>query len=441
MSAGVGAGATVRGAGVRSAFRTERRKLAAQASVRALALVCLIGPLAFAAVLRLQGGVPGDALFGVWVHSSGFAVALVLLAFAGNWGFPVIAGVVAGDLFAHEDRLGTWKTVLTRSCSRRELFAGKVLAAAVMVIAMAVLAAIASLAAGLVVTGDQALVGLGGTLISPAACLGLVLASWLACTAPLLAFTGLAVLFSVATRNGIMGVLGPLLVALMFQLLALIGKGTVVHLLLVSSAFDGWHGLFTAQPFYRPLVLGILVSAAWLAACLGAAWMILRRRDFAGPPVARRAGWVAPVRVAAGSAAVLALLAAASSWGPTAVTATRLRDAITPTFNNLTVLQQEQLGRRIPAGAHLTIVSSCGRRAGVGPGPGDWTCTLDVFIPQPGAIPFQQAPVTYDVSVQSNGCYKAEAPLSLVGQQTLRAADGRIVVNPLFTFYGCFDIT
>jgi hypothetical protein len=43
--------------------------------------------------------------------------------------------------------------------------------------------------------------------------------------------------------------------------------------------------------------------------------------------------------------------------------------------------------------------------------------------------------------VQSNGCYKAEAPLSLVGQQTLRAADGRIVVNPLFTFYGCFDTT
>jgi hypothetical protein len=62
-----------------------------------------------------------------------------------------------------------------------------------------------------------------------------------------------------------------------------------------------------------------------------------------------------------------------------------------------------------------------------------------VFIPQPGAVPLQPTPVTYDVSANSDGCYKATAPPSFVGQQTIRAPGGKNIVNPLFTFYGCFN--
>jgi len=422
--------------------RSERRKLAAQTPARLLALVCLLGPFAFAAVLGLQSGVPADTLFGVWVHTSGFAVSLVVLGFAGSWGFPVIAGVLAGDLFSAEDRHGTWKTLLTRSCSRWDVFAGKVLAAAMFGAAMVAITALSSLVAGLVVAGDHPLVGLSGTLLSGGRSLALVLASWVLSLFPLLAFMSIAVLFSVATRNGIMGVLGPILVALAMQLLALVGSGTWVHTLLVASAFDDWNGLFTAHPFFGPLVLGSLVSVAWMVACLGVSWLILRRRDFAGPPVARRPGWVMPARAVVGTAVVLAALAAAGNLGPAAITASRLKAAITPTFNDLTLLQQRLLGRVVPAGAKLRILTSCNRRAGASTGPGDdWSCTLDVFIPQPGAVPFQQTPVTYDVSVKSDGCYKAEAPPSFVGQQMMRDAQGHNVVNPLFTIYGCFDTT
>jgi hypothetical protein len=62
-----------------------------------------------------------------------------------------------------------------------------------------------------------------------------------------------------------------------------------------------------------------------------------------------------------------------------------------------------------------------------------------VFIPQPGAQPFQQTPVTYDVSVTADGCYKAESPPTFVGQQTMRDASGHSIVNPLFTIYSCFN--
>ena len=126
--------------------RAEARKLRTQLATRVLALICVLGPFAFAGCCRIQSGSPADTLFGVWVHSSGFAVSLVVLGFAGSWGFPLIAGVLAGDIFSSEDRYGTWKTVLTRSCTRRDLFAGKVLAAATFAAGLMALLRLSSLA-------------------------------------------------------------------------------------------------------------------------------------------------------------------------------------------------------------------------------------------------------------------------------------------------------
>ena len=235
-----------------NAFRTELQKLGAQLTSRLLAVICIAGPFAFAAVLKVQSGTPADALFGAWVHTSGFAISLVILGFAGTWGFPLIAGLLGGDLFSSEDRHGTWKTILTRSCTRSDLYAGKLLAATALAVALTLLLALSSVLAGVLLVGAHSLVDLSGVPTPPGRLLGLTLLSWLLCLLGMLAYTSVAILFSVATRNGIVGVLGPLLVALLTQLLDLIGKGVGVHLLLIGSAFDGWHGLFTTHRFYGP---------------------------------------------------------------------------------------------------------------------------------------------------------------------------------------------
>ncbi|MGO9498061.1 MAG: ABC transporter permease [Solirubrobacteraceae bacterium] len=425
--------------GVWSVYRAERRKLSTQLPTRLLALICVLGPFAFAGVLKIQTGSPADTLFGVWVHQSGFALSLVVLSFCGAWGFPVLAGILAGDIFASEDRYGTWKMVLTRSSTRRSVFAGKLLAAMTFSVGLLVLLAISSLAAGLLLVGDGALVDLGGRTLSTGHSVLLVLAAWLLNVLPMLAFTSLAVLLSIVSRNGIVGVVGPALVDLVMQLLLLVGSGVWLHMLLAASAFQDWYALFTAHPYFGPLVIACVVSVIWIVACLGGSWLIIRRRDFAGTPVSRRPGWVVPVRVAVGSAVLVAFLAIASNWGPAGDTAARLKASIDPSFNNLTILQQRELGRTVARGAKLTVLTNCSRRAATPTGPGDWICTLDVFIPQPGAEPFNQTPVTYDVSVQSNGCYKAESPPSFVGQQTMQDAKGNSVVNPLFVIYGCFN--
>ena len=426
-------------AGFGDAYRAELDKLFAQLTTRLLALVAVLGPFAFAAVLKVQSGTPADALFGAWVHSSGFAISLVILGFAGSWGFPIIAGLIAGDQFASEDRHGTWKTILTRSCTLEDVFAGKLLAAGTVVIAITALLCGASLIAGIALVGAQSLVNLSGVLSSAGHVLAVTIVSWLYCLLPVLAYTSVAVLFSVATRNGILGVLGPLLVALVTQLLDLIGKGVIVHMLLIGSAFDGWHGLFVSHPFLGPLLVSGAVCVAWIAACLTASWLILRRRDFLARTDAGKPNWTTPVRVVAIATVVIAVLALGSSVGPTGVTAYRVSAAIGPEFDNVTLLQQALIGRHAPPGAKLDVLPNCNRRGAAAVGPGDWNCDLYVYLPQPNSVAFQQTSVEYDVSVQYNGCYKAQSPPTFIGGPTMQDTRGRSVTNPLFIVYGCFN--
>ena len=422
------------------AYATELRKLTAQLTTRLLAVVAVFGPFAFALLLTIQSGTPSDALFGAYVHSSGFAVSLVTLGFAGNWGFPIIAGLLAGDLFASEDRHGTWKTILTRSCTREDLFAGKLLAAATVAIAISLLLAAASIVAGVVLVGAHSLVNLSGAPAAAGRVFALTAVSWIYCVLPMLAYTSLAVLFSVATRNGILGVLGPLLVALVTQLLDLIGRGVIMHTLLIGPAFDGWHGLFAGHPYLGPLLLSGLVCVLWIAACLSVSARLLSRRDFVARSDAAGPSWRAPIRVVAAVTVIVAILALGADVGPTGVTADRLSAAIGPTFNNVTIAQQAMIGRNAPPGARLDVLPNCNRRGARSIGPGDWNCTLYVYLPQPNAVPFQQTQVDYEVSVQYNGCFKAQSPPSFLGGPTMRDAGGHSVANPLFIVYGCFNI-
>ncbi len=422
-----------------SVYRVELEKLLAQLAIRVLVLACALGPFAFGAVLKIQSGTPTDAVFGVWVHSTGVATSLVILSFAGSWGFPLIAGVVAGDMFSSEDRNNTWKMILVRSCTRGEVFTGKLLAAVTLTSALLALTMVSSIAAGAVFVGAHALVGLTGQLIASGHAVALTVLVWLVCLVPLLTYTTIAVLFSIMTRNGIMGVVGPVLVALVTTLLGLIGSGVWMHLLLVGSTFTAYFALFTAHPYFGPLLVSIAANLLWAIGAIAASWAILRRRDFVARVASRRSTWVAPLRVLVAATATIAILALLGNVGPVGVTAPRLDTAVATTFNNLTLLQQQIIGRQVPAGARLDIVPYCNRRGQRSLGPGDWTCNVDVFLPQPKRVPFQRSIVEYDVSVSADGCFKAQSPPAFVGSPTMTDAAGRQVVNPLFIVYGCFN--
>jgi ABC-2 type transport system permease protein len=259
----------------------ECAKLAAQLKARVVLAACLAGPFAFAAALRLQSSMPEDTLFGRSVKESGFAVPLVVLGFAALWVFPVLTSVVGGDVFSAEDRYGTWKTVLTRSRSRSEMFVGKVATAVGFSSLAAGVLAVSSVAAGVLLVGPQPLVGLSGALLPPSHALARVTLAWASVLPPIVSFTAVAVLVSVVTRSSAAGIGLPVVAALAMQLFALVDGPEMLRRMLITSAFGAWHGLLAEPPYYGPLVHGATASGAYATVSLAIAYHLLRRRDIA----------------------------------------------------------------------------------------------------------------------------------------------------------------
>jgi ABC-2 type transport system permease protein len=266
--------------GFLSVWYWENVKLVRQVRVQAAAAVCLIAPFLVVLALKVQNAVPQDTLFGQWVHSSGFAVPLVILSYSGQWGLPLLTAIVAGDIFSSEDHFGTWKTVLTRSRSRGEVFIGKVSAAVTYSVTMLVLLAGASILAGMVM-GRQPLVDLSGQLVSPGHALVRVAASWATQFAPLVGFCALAILLSVVSRNSVVGIGGPVLVGLLMQLATLVNMPESVRAALLATPFSSWHGFWVRPPFFGPFREGLVTSAAWFVSCLDGAWLVFRYRSIA----------------------------------------------------------------------------------------------------------------------------------------------------------------
>jgi ABC-2 type transport system permease protein len=258
-------------------WRIELIKLAGQLRVQGIVALCLVVPFLAVGGLNLQSATPGDTAFGQWVHTSGFAIPMVILGFAGQWVLPVLAAVVAGDIFSCEDHFGTWKTILTRSRSRGELFAGKFLAAVTFVVAAILLLTVTDLAAGLV-AGTQPVVGLSGQLVQPGQATGLVVVSWLSQLPPVLGFTALAVLSSVLSRNSVVGIGIPVILVGVFQVVTLINLPAVAQQALLSTPFLAWHGFWAQPAFYGPFRDALVTCAAWFAICTTVAWLVFRRR-------------------------------------------------------------------------------------------------------------------------------------------------------------------
>jgi ABC-2 type transport system permease protein len=427
------------GPGVVAAVRVEIAKLSSQVALRIVFALCVIVPAVFAIVMRVASSRPADTLFGRWAGTSGFATSLTMLNWAAAYGVPLLAGLFAGDMFAGEDRHDTWKTILTRSTSRARLFVGKALAAALAVWVGFALIAVVSIVASMAAVGSAPLVGLSGQLIPAGHALGLVLASWVLSLLSSTAFVALGLLLSIATRSGSVGVLGPLVVAIVLQLLEAIASGRIVRSVLLSTPFDAWHVLFTDSAGTAVIVQAVATSLGYTAVFGGAAWYLLRRRDFAGVDAVPARRHRATMRMGVAVAAISALLVGLSSVGPTALTASQLGASLAATFGNLAeVRYQWQTGAK--ADTSIPWQATCtrgGTPTGATPstatGAGDdWACTIVDTRASDGA-----GANVLDVTLKANGCYQVQSPPGAVGTLYVNNDKGRPFLNPLFAFDGC----
>lgn len=435
--------AEVRPAPLRRTFGFELVKLLAQWRIRLLLLVCLIAPGAFVAAVGQQSSLPADTVFGRWMALSGWAGPLVILAFCGSWALPLLTSLVAGDVFAIEDRLGTWAHLVVMVRSPRRIFAAKALASLLVVVALMACIALSATVGGLVGIGSHPLVGLDGHTLSVGDAGRRVLLAWLCAVLPTLAYAAVGLLGSVTMGRSPMGLLLPALIALLLQVVAMLPLPAVVRMALPSNAFLAWRGLFTEPAQLGPIWVGLLVSLAWVVVATAAAYRIFVRRNFSdrthdgsGRRIALEG--LLPLAVVSAVAAVVLIVATpATSSG---ITRAKVDDSLSMTFSRLYVLQTSELHRPAVTVAAMKTTAACKKGgpddANKGPG-NDWRCVVSWHTP--GTAFVGQA--TFQLDVAADGRYVADGdgPTEVNGSFQLHTAYGD-APNPLWQFDGLVDL-
>jgi len=271
----------VRG-GTLVAYRWELRKLAAQKRTYIGIGSAVVLPVIFVVVMALQRGGPYDAPLGHNLRRTGLSLALVVLTFASRFGAQLVTALVAGDIVASEDSVGTLKMILTRSLRRGQILGGKILAAFTYVAAVMLAFAAAGVVAGVAAWGFNPLTTLAHTQISAAHALGLTIAAVAVFAMPLAGVAAFAILLSTWTRNSAAAIVGALVYALAQEAIGgLVHRDWARHYLL-SDQYDGWQGLFRSSTDWALVGRALWVSAIFAAIPLVAALVIFSRRDVAG---------------------------------------------------------------------------------------------------------------------------------------------------------------
>ncbi|SNS64117.1 ABC-2 type transport system permease protein [Streptosporangium subroseum] len=432
-----------RPAPVTHAYRFELAKLLSQWRIRLLLLACWLAPAAFVAVVSLQSSLPTDTVFGRWMNATGWSGALVVLDFSCSWALPLLTALVAGDVFAVEDRLGTWRHLLVAVRSPQRIFVAKTLASLTVILLLVAGLAASGIAGGLAAVGNQPLAGLDGHLLAPADAAGTVLLAWACVLAPTLAFAAVGLLGSVALGRSPMGLLMPALLALVLQLAQLLPLPVAVQLALPSHAFLAWRGLFTSPAQAGPLLIGLAVSLAWAVTATALAYRLFLRRDFtdlAYDGSGRRvlvAGVVPLVALVALTFGVISVATPATGSG---IEKGKLQDSLATAYAHLYRLQTRELHRPDVTEAQLQATASCDKGGSrvLDQGAGnDWRCVVSWRLPGATAV----GNAIYQLDVTADGRYVADGdgPKEVNGYFQVRTPTGD-APNPLWQFDGNVDL-
>jgi len=411
--------------------------------VRLLMLLSWLGPGLVVFAVDKQSTLPSDTLFGREMHATGWAGSLVVLGVAGTWVLPLLASVVAGDVFSSEDRLGTWRHLLIAVRSHRRIFAAKAIASLTVILLGLTGLAVSSVIGGLLAEGNQPLVGLDGHQLGGGEAGGKVLLAWVCVLAPTLALAAVGLLGSVALGRSPMGLLLPMLAALGMQVAQLLPLPVAVRLALPGYAFISWNGLFADPQQLGPLLIGVGVSLVWAVVATALAYLLFLRRDFTNlnnDGAGRRALTSGVLPLAGLLAATVGVVAVSTGAGGSGIDQDKIQRSVATAFAHLYRLQQAQMRQPPATEAQLKTSAVCGKREGLGAqvGPGnDWRCT--VFWVLPGNNVTAQA--IYQLNVSANGRYIADGdgPVQVNGY-FLIVTEGEVVPNPLWQFDGNVDL-
>jgi ABC-2 type transport system permease protein len=424
-------------------YRFELTKLLTQWRLRVVLMACLIAPGGFVAVVSAQTTLPTDTVFGRWMHATGWAGSLVVLAFACSWGLPLLTSLVAGDVFAAEDRLGTWRHLLVAVRSPRKIFLAKALASLTVIVLMVTALCASSIVGGLAAVGSHPIVGLDGHTFAAGDAARAVLVAWLCVLAPTLAFAAVGLLGSVVLGRSPMGLLVPAVLALAMNLVLMLPVPVAIRLSLPSNGFLAWRGLYTTPAQTGPLVVGIIVSLVWASVATGLAYLLFVRRDFtdlAYDGAGRRALAAAVLPLAALVGITALVVTTATPAADSGIDKKKLEQSLSTAYAHLYRMQTDELHRPAVTEAELDTSAACDkggdRVADRGPG-NDWRCVVSWRLPGSSAV----GTAIYQLDVAAEGRYVADGdgPKEVNGNFSVRTPTGD-APNPLWQFDGYVDL-
>lgn len=428
---------------LRDALHFELAKSLAQWRTRILIVACWIAPAVLVALVSAQRSLPVDTVFGRWMGQSGWAGPLVVLSFSGSWVLPLAASLVFGDVFAAEDRVGTWQHLLVAIRSPRRIFAAKVVAGVGVLLVMVIGLAASSVIGGLVAVGNETLVGLGGQPLSPSHAAGDVLLAWASALAPALAFAAVGVLGSVVFGRSPIGLVTPALLALAMQTAQMLPLPVAVRVALPSYGFTSWHGIFTEPVQTAPVVVGLVVALAWTAAAALLAYRMFLRRNFTDPDydgAGRGAVTAAVLSLAGLLAATVAVVATTIGASGSGIDRPQLEASLARAYAHLYRLQTGELHRPAVTEQKLRTSASCDKGGGLesdsGPG-NDWRCVVTWHLGGTGAL----GSAVYQLDVAADGRFVADGdgPQQVNGFFQIRTPQGD-EPNPLWQFDGSVNL-
>ncbi len=424
-------------------YRFELRKTLSLWRIRLVLVAALVGPGVLVAVMGNQTSLPADTVFGRWMGMSGWAGSLVVLDAASSYGLPLLTCLVAGDAFAAEDRIGTWRHLLMAVRSPKRIFAAKALASLTVIWVVVLLLAVSSVAGGLLGIGNHPLVGLDGSVLGPAAAARGVGLAWVVVLVPTTAFAALGLLGSVVLGRSPMGLLVPAVVASVMSLAQLLPLPVALRMALPTQAFVAWRGLFTDPPQTGPLALGLGVSLAWAAVATAVALRLFLRRDFtdlAHDGSGRRTVLAAAPLVGLTVVTGFVVAVAAPGATGTGIERPKLEASLATSFGHLYRVQAAELHRAPVTEAQLATTASCdkggSRLEDTGPG-ADWRCVVTWHLPGASAV----GTAIYQLDVTADGRYVADGdgPKEVNGSFTVRSSRGD-APNPLWQLDGTVDL-
>ena len=427
---------------LRRGYRFELVKLVSQWRIRLVFVACLVAPAVYSAVVSRQTSLPADAVYGRLMNQSGWAGSLAILVFLGTLLLPLLTSVVAGDIFAVEDRLGTWRHLLVAVRSPRRIFVSKALAALTVILALLVCLMASSMAGGLLSIGSHPLPGLDGHLIGSSELARTVVLAWLTVIPPTLAFSAVGLLGSVALGRSPLGLLMPVALALVLMGVQVMPVPVALRVALPMNAFIAYRGLFTDPGQLGPFWIGLAVCMSWAALATLQAYRLFVRRDFtdlandgSGRLVLR--GFAPLAGLVAGTSFVVAATTGATGSG---IEKSKVETALSTSFSHLYVLQTELLHRPSVTAGQLGTATSCDKggprvedeAAGAG-----WRCTVTWTLPGTTAV----GTAIYQLEIAPEGRFVADGdgPKEVNGFFQVRTPTGD-APNPLWQFDGVVDL-